>query len=91
MTIAVGKGDRDAVFETFQSTWLLVLAVSLAVIATVTGAVTTLPLDSWLNLSTLSGAGVGWVVVLLSVQVVLSLQTGLIYCGFHYRGSYGLG
>ena len=91
MTIAVGKGDRGAVFETFQSTWILVLAVSLAVVAAVVGAVTTLPLDAWLNLATLSGAEVGWVLVLLSLQVVLNLQTGQIYCGFHYRGSYGLG
>ena len=91
MTIAVGKGDRDAVFETFQSTWLLVLAVSLAVIAAVTVAVTTLPLDIWLNLANMSGAGVGWVLALLSLRVAVGLQAGLIYCGFHYRGSYGLG
>lgn len=91
MTIAVGKGDRQAALISFQSTWLLVLAVSLLVVLAVVGAVSVLPFKAWLNLATLTETSIGFVLVLLSLHVIVGLQAGLIYCGFHCRGSYGLG
>ncbi|MFQ6006143.1 MAG: lipopolysaccharide biosynthesis protein [Woeseia sp.] len=91
MTMAVGRGDRPAALEAFQSVWLLVLVVSFAVVMAVGGAAWLLPLTGWLNLSVLTGASAGLILLLLSGQVLVSFQSGLIYAGFHCEGNYGLG
>ena len=91
MTMAVGRGDRAAELETFQSAWLLVLAVSFPVALIVGGLVPLAPFSDWLNLAVLSDATATLVLWLLGLRVLLSIQTNLIYAGYHCVGAYGQG
>ena len=91
MTIAVGRGDWQAALDAFQSTWLLVMAISLAVVLVAGGAGAFLPLSEWLNLSSLTGDTFAIVFFLFAVYVAIGFQSGLLYAGFHCAGQYGLG
>lgn len=91
MTMAAGRGERDAVLEAFQSVWILVAAVSVVVIIAVVGAASLLPLADWFDFKVLNARAATLIILLLSLQVLVSLQTGIVYSGFHYKGSYGLG
>ena len=91
MTMAIGRGDRGSALNSFQSAWLLVVALSLAVVAAVIAAMFAAPFDQWLNLKILPPETARWVLMLLSVQIVVGLQSRMMYSGFHCVGSYGLG
>ncbi|MEE9250635.1 MAG: hypothetical protein V3U93_05850, partial [Alphaproteobacteria bacterium] len=91
MTMAAGRGDRSAVVEALQSVWLLVAAVSVVVFVVVAGAASLLPVADWFDLTALGSRAVTVIILLLSLQVLVSLQTGLVYSGFHCKGRYGLG
>lgn len=91
MTTAAGRGDPSAVLEALQSVWLLVAAVSVVVFVLVVGAASLLPVADWFNLAVLDSRAVTVIILLLSLQVLVNLQTGLVYSGFHYKGNYGLG
>lgn len=91
MTMAAGRGDRSAVLEAFQSVWLLLATVSVVAFVTVVGAVSLLPVANWFNLAVLDSRAVTVIILLLSLQVLVSLHSNLVYSGFHCKGSYGLG
>ena len=91
MTMAVGRGDRAAELETFQSAWLLVLVVSLVVMLVLGGLVPLAPLSDWFDLARLSEDSAVVLLWLLGLHVLLSIQTSLIYAGFHCVGAYGQG
>ncbi|MHA1113214.1 MAG: lipopolysaccharide biosynthesis protein, partial [Alphaproteobacteria bacterium] len=91
MTIAVGRGDRARMGETFQSIWLLLIVVSVAVLAAVALLAFGLPVARWLNLARMTGDAPAWVLVFLGAQVLMTFQTGLVYSGYHCVGAYGLG
>ncbi len=91
MTMAVGRGDRAAELETFQSAWLLVLVVSFVVMLVLGGLVPVAPLSDWFDLARLSDDSAVVLLWLLGLHVLLSIQTSLIYAGFHCVGAYGQG
>lgn len=91
MTMAVGRGDRASELETFQSAWLLVLVVSLVVMLALGGLVPLAPLSDWFDLAPLSDDSAVVLLWLLGLHVLLSIQTNLIYAGYHCVGAYGQG
>jgi O-antigen/teichoic acid export membrane protein len=91
MTMAAGRGESGAVLEALQSVWFLVVMVSVIVFAAILSAATLLPVADWFDFAVLESRTVTAIILLLSLQVLVGLQTGLIYSGFHYRGSYGFG
>lgn len=91
MTIAVGCGDRARMLESFQSVWLLLIAVAVLILALVALLAFALPVGRWLNLAHMTGDAPAWVLVLLAGQVLVTFQTGLVYSGYHCVGAYGLG
>ena len=91
MAIAVGRDDRSAALETFQSAWLLVAAVTVVVVAACAAVVPFLRVATWLDLSGLSDADAAAVLLLLGGYVLMSLQSSLVYAGFHCEGRYGMG
>ncbi len=91
MAIAVGRDDRSAALEAFQSAWLLVVAVTVVVVAACAAAVPFLHIATWLDLSGLSDADAAAVLLLLGGYVLVSLQSSLVYAGFHCEGRYGMG
>jgi len=91
MTMRVARGDREGALRVFQSAWLLVTGVSFLVTLTMLGAAHWLPLERWLNLSTLAHGEVVTVVSILVFQVFFDLQTGLISTGYRCDGHFALG
>jgi O-antigen/teichoic acid export membrane protein len=91
MTMRVAAGDRLGALETFQSSWLLISACSLAAGALFISASGLLPLTRWLNLTTMGAANTHLVLALLCCYALLSLQADLITSGFRCEGRYALG
>ena len=91
MTMRVARGDREGALKVFQSAWLLVTGISLLVTLTMLGVARWLPLERWLNLSTLAHTEVVTVVSILVFQVFFDLQTGLISAGYRCDGHFATG
>jgi len=89
MTMSVGKGDRAAALASCHSAWLLLSLVTVGAVIVIVPTVLLLPIGTWLKLSRLEGPGP--VMILLSIQVLANLQTGLVYAGFHCERNYGIG
>lgn len=91
MTMKSGAGDRDSVLAVFQSTWLLLLAVSLVVFLLSYGFVALTPLHKWLGFSSLTAADTRLVLLLLVAHVLIGFQGGLLNGGFWVSGRYPTG
>ena len=91
MTMRVAAGDRPGALATFQSSWLLITACSLAAGAAFVAGARLLPLTRWLNLGAMGAGRAAMVLSLLSLYALLSLQADLITSAFRCQGSYALG
>jgi O-antigen/teichoic acid export membrane protein len=91
MSMRSGAGDRRGALALFQSTWLLLLLVSLGFGLLALGAVQVAPLHEWLGFKMMNPAIVKLVTVLLVAYVLVGFQTGLVYGGFWCEGRYALG
>ena len=91
MTMRVTASDRRGALEVFQSTWILMSVVSfLVVIGFIFGA-WTLPLNRWLNLSTITPTITREILTAFFLYSFLSLQSDLTTSGFRCEGNYALG
>lgn len=91
MTMRMGAGDRQGALATFQSTWVLLLIVSVVVIAAAALATHLLPLSHWLNLKSMPGETLTAVILLLTAHIIIGFQCGLIYGGYSCEGRYARG
>jgi O-antigen/teichoic acid export membrane protein len=91
MTMQVAAGDREGALRTFQSCWIFVTGISLAILAIVSGAVWWFPWFSWLKLSHVSGKEAAEIICVLAAYVVLSQQNGVIESGFRCDGHFAEG
>jgi O-antigen/teichoic acid export membrane protein len=89
MTMRIGAGNRQGVLAVFQSTWLLILLLSCFAGLAVALLVSVTPLPRWLHLEAISPNQVRAVLLLLTVQVLISLQIGLVSGGLYCEGRYG--
>src|ERR1700675_896832 len=78
MTMRVATGDRRGALETFQSTWLLVSFTSLAVLLCFFAGACLLPIDRWLNLTSITPVETRTILLLLCTYSLLCLQADLI-------------
>jgi O-antigen/teichoic acid export membrane protein len=91
MTMRVTVGDRHGALEVFQSTWILMSVVSfLVVIGFIFGA-WMLPLNVWLNISTITPTITREILTAFFFYSFLSLQSDLTTSGFRCEGNYALG
>lgn len=90
MTIRMGAGDRQGALVAFQSTWVLLLVVSVVLMA-LAWATSLLPFGAWLGLTSMPGKAFSIVVILLTAHIVLGFQCGLIYGGYSCEGRYARG
>ena len=91
MTMRVAVSDRRGALEVFQSTWILMSVVSfLVVIGFIFGA-WTLPLNGWLNLSTITPTITREILTAFCLYSLFSLQADLTTSGFRCEGNYALG
>jgi O-antigen/teichoic acid export membrane protein len=91
MTMRVAVGDRRGALEVFQSTWILMSVVSfLVVIGFIFGA-WTLPLNGWLNISSITPTMTREILTAFFFYSFFSLQSDLTTSGFRCEGNYALG
>jgi O-antigen/teichoic acid export membrane protein len=86
-----GARDQEGVLTIFQSTWALLLLISVCLFLAAIPIVNVLPLTIWMHLEEIDPASANSIVILLVAHVVLGMQGGLIYGGFWYSGRYPLG
>lgn len=91
MTMKSGAGDRQGVLAVFQSTWLLLLAVSLVAFLLAWGFAELAPLGRWLGFSAMTAAETQTVLLLLAAHVLVGFQGGLLNGGFWVSGRYPTG
>lgn len=91
MTMRMGAGDRQGALAAFQSTWVMLLALSTVLLTVVFVAATWLPLDKLLNLTSMQDDTLTVVICFLTLHIVLGYQCGLIYGGYLCEGRYARG
>ena len=91
MTIRGGASDKAGVRAVFQATWLLLIAVSIAMGLVVFGFVQTAPLGEWFGFSAMKDPEIKIVLLLLVIYVLAGFQGGLLNGGFWVMGRYSSG
>ena len=91
MSMRSGAGDRHGAEALFQSTWLLLLLVSLGFGLLAIVAAQVAPLHKWLGFKVMDPATFKVVTVLLVAYVLVGFQAELIYGGFWCEGRYAMG
>jgi len=91
MTMRAGAGDRKGALVMFQSTWVLLLAISAVTGVLVFLCVTFLPLRDWFDFTAMTEAQMRVVLLLLAGHVLIGFQGGLLNGGFWVAGRYPLG
>ena len=91
MSMRLGAGDKKGALQTFQSSWVLVTAVSFAVLLLALPIVWWIPWQVWLKLSSISSRDAAKVVSVLGAYIVLSQQNGIAESGFRSDGHFATG
>lgn len=90
MTMRGQTGDRESVLAVFQSTWLLLVIISVAVGACALTFVNTTPLAHWLGFSIIDQWQLRIILLFLTAYVLIGFQYGLLQGGFWISGRYPL-
>jgi len=91
MTIRGGAGDNKSVQSVFQSTWLLLIAISISTFLLTLALVNSTSLGSLLGFTVINHSEVEWVLLLLIVHLLICFQGELLNGGFWVTGSYPRG
>ncbi len=91
MTMRSGAGDQNGVRSVFQSTWTLLLILSLVVGLAAFLLVQIAPLVRWLGFEQINSGELKVVLLLLVGYVLIGFQGGLLNGGFWISGRYPLG
>lgn len=91
MTVRVAAGDRAGALKTFQSSWALLLCLSLVVFLLVSSLVWWFPWKSWLHLSSLSNMEAATILFVLAAYTIAAQQNGVIESGFRCDGNFATG
>jgi O-antigen/teichoic acid export membrane protein len=88
MTMRVHAGDREGAIETFQSTAVLVLLISLVICVLLIPAFFLLPIHRLLHLSSMSPREARITLLFLSINCMVILQWGVIGAAYRCAGRY---
>ena len=88
MTMRSGAGDRKGTLAVYQSTWLLLIAISVAVGILAYGIAEKAPIRSWLGFSAMNDIEIKIVLLLLVAHVLVGFQGALLNGGFWVTGRY---
>jgi O-antigen/teichoic acid export membrane protein len=91
MSMRVGANDRRGALETFQSSWVLVTAVSLAALLLASLSVWWVPWQRWLKLSSVSTPQAATILLVLAAYVVVAQQNGVTESGYQCDGHFAAG
>lgn len=91
MVMLTGRRQRQHALKLFRSAWSLLVGLALVLPALVMSAAALAPVASWLQLNAISEHSALLILLLFTLQVLLSLTGGLLYAGFACEGHYGAG
>lgn len=91
MTMKVGRGDREGALGTFQSTWVLVTALSIAACLTALIGLFFLPWYQWFNFQTVGRREAFVAGFLLIFQVLMQQQLSVATAAYSCDGHYARG
>ncbi|WP_155304551.1 lipopolysaccharide biosynthesis protein [Desulfosarcina widdelii] len=91
MTMRSGAGDRNGTLVVFQSTWILLMVVSVIAVPLASGFVHFAPLGDWLGFSAITAIDAKKTLFLLILFVLVGFQIGLLNGGFWVAGCYSKG
>jgi O-antigen/teichoic acid export membrane protein len=91
MSMRVAAHDRDGALRTFQSSWVLVTAVSLAALLFASLSVWWVPWQRWLRLSSVSSPQAAAILMVLAAYVVVAQQNGVTESGYRCDGYFAEG
>lgn len=91
MTMRVAAGDREGALETFQSSWALLVLMSVILLSLSALAVYWVPWQRWLHLASLSNRQAATVILVLAAYVTISQQCGVIESGYRCVGLFATG
>lgn len=91
MTMRVAAGDRRGALQTFQSTWVIVTAIS-ALLAILAALVLQFePVAAWFRIALITPREARLILALLTGEVLLNLQSSLAVSAFRCEGLYAVG
>ncbi|MCU1295588.1 MAG: hypothetical protein JWP08_4438 [Bryobacterales bacterium] len=91
MTVRVAAGDREGALRTFQSSWALLLGLSLMVFLVTASLVWWFPWQSWLHLSSLSSSEAATILFVFASYIIATQQNGVLESGFRCDGNFATG
>ena len=91
MTILSGSGNRNRTLAVFQSTWVLLIVISIATGFLAYSFVNVAPLEEWLNFSSMTALEVKSTLLIFVLYVLTGFQAGLLYSGYWVAGRYSTG
>jgi O-antigen/teichoic acid export membrane protein len=91
MTMCVANGDRRSASQLFQSTFFLVVLMSIVIGAIALGPIFFGPITNWLHVTSLSLYQTRVVLIILSIYTLVTLQGSVLMSGFRSDGQYALG
>lgn len=91
MTMRSGAGNQNGTLVVFQSTWVLLIVISVITGLLSFGIVQVAPLVNWLGFSSIATFELKITLLLLVVYVLVGFQGGLLNGGFWVAGRYSIG
>ncbi len=91
MTMQSGEGNRKRTLAVFQSTWVLLIVISIVICLLAIGFVQFVPFENWLGFSNMNDVEIESVFLLLVAHVLVGFQGGLLNGGFWVAGRYPIG
>jgi len=91
MTFRVAAGDQQGALRTFQSSWALLTAISIAAFLGALSIAWWIPWREWFRLSSLSSHDAAFVVLILGAYALLIQQNGIFESGFRCTGHFATG
>ena len=91
MTMLMAKGDKKSALEVFNSVFILICLLSVALATLLVILTNYLPWGEWFNFSKLGHSDITYVIVFLGLYVLLGLQLSLLEASFRCDGNYSKG
>jgi O-antigen/teichoic acid export membrane protein len=91
MTMRVAGSDREGALATFQSSWVLLSGMSLAVLAVAATLVWFVPWKQMLHLAGITKQEAAWIVLVLAGWILAMQQWSILESGYRCDGNFALG
>ena len=91
MTMRVAAGDREGALRTFQSSWVLLTSVSIAMLLLASATAWWIPWQLWLKLASVSSMQAASIMIILGAYVIVGQQNNVAESGYRCDGNFATG